>query len=78
MNRLTVIPDVMASLSELLGLELTVQQVVLRLQQVLEELATEEVQMLPLQESEMELYTFYLKRVFNRNAKMLEKESDTR
>ena len=74
----TVIPDVITSLSELLGLELTVQQVVLRLQQVLEELATEEVQMLPLQESEMELYTFYLKRVFNRNAKMLEKESDTR
>lgn len=66
-------PEVMASLSELLGVRLAVQDVVIRLQQLLPTLATE-VQAIPLQENEIELYAFYLKRIFERNAKMLEKD----
>lgn len=73
-----IVPEVMASLSELLGVTLTVQDIVIRLQHLLTELA-DEVQAMPLQESETELYAFYLQRVFDRNAKMLEKEnSDAR
>lgn len=66
-----VVPNVMASLSELLNISLTVQDVVVRLQHCLSELA-DEVRAMPLQEQEMELYTFYLQRIFERNAKMLE------
>lgn len=69
-----IVPEVMASLNELLGTSFTVQDIVLRLQQVLATLA-DEVQVVPLQESEMELYAFYLNRVFERNAKMLEQEN---
>lgn len=66
-------PQVMASLSELLGRSLTVQDVVIRLQQLLTTLANE-VHAMPLQADEIELYAFYLKRVFERNAKMLDKD----
>lgn len=67
-----IVPDVMASLSELLQIPITVQDVVIRLQQLLQQLATD-VQAMPLQQDELELYHFYLQRVVERNDKMLEK-----
>lgn len=66
----TIQPEVMASLSELLGKSLTVSDVVIRLQLLLRKLA-EHVDMGGLKPEEMELYTFYLNRVFERNQKML-------
>ena len=63
-------PEVMASLTELLELPLTVNDVVIRLQLLLHELA-DKVVMGSFQPEEMELYTFYLNRVFERNKKML-------
>lgn len=67
-----IVPEVMASLSELLDINLTVQDTVVRLQQVLQEMA-DDVELMPLQPEEMELYGFYLQRVFDRNKKMLTK-----
>lgn len=69
----SIVPKVMASLSELLGVSLTVQDVAIRLQQLLATVA-DEVQAGQLQEDEIALYAFYLKRVFERNAKMLDKD----
>ena len=66
-------PGVMASLAELLETPLTVNGVVIRLQLLLRELA-DEVVMGSFQPEEMELYTFYLNRVFERNKKMLVSE----
>jgi len=63
-------PEVMASLSELLGMELTVNEVVIRVQLLLQFLANDVV-IGGFQEDEMELYSFYLHRVFERNKKML-------
>ena len=63
-------PQVMASLSELLDMPLTVSDVVIRIQLMLRELA-DHVEMGGLKPDEMELYTFYLNRVFERNRKML-------
>ncbi|WP_203248404.1 lipoate--protein ligase family protein [Sporosarcina beigongshangi] len=63
-------PEVMASLAQLLELPLTVNDVVIRLQLLLRELA-EEVEMGGFKPEEMELYTFYLNRVVERNQKML-------
>ncbi|PID21650.1 octanoyltransferase [Sporosarcina sp. P3] len=63
-------PDTMASLSEILDTHLTVNEVVIRLQIVLRSL-TEDVRHGGLTDEEMELYSFYLKRVFERNQKML-------
>ncbi|MGE7622140.1 lipoate--protein ligase family protein [Viridibacillus sp. NPDC096237] len=65
-------PEVMASLSELLDEKLTVQQTVIDLQKLLMELS-DELQISSLQQEEMELYSFYLNRVFERNKKMLSK-----
>lgn len=59
-------PEVMASLSELLGRDITVQEVVLDLYELLGSPAPQ-----PLQPEETELYGFYLKRVLERNEKML-------
>lgn len=59
-------PEVMASLSELLGKPLTVQEVVLDLYGLLGMPAPQ-----PLAPDEMELYGFYLDRVVERNRKML-------
>ncbi|MGO1057551.1 lipoate--protein ligase family protein [Planococcus sp. FY231025] len=59
-------PQVMASLSELLGKPLTVQEVVLDLYGLLGMPAPR-----PLAPDEMELYRFYLDRVVERNRKML-------
>ena len=63
-------PEVMGSLAQLLELPLTVNDVVIRLQLLLRELAGEVI-MGGFQPGEMELYTFYLNRVFERNKKML-------
>lgn len=61
-------PEVMASLAELLELPITVNDVVIRLQILLRELA-DEVVMGSFRPEEMELYTFYLNRVVERNKK---------
>ncbi|WP_318616945.1 lipoate--protein ligase family protein [Sporosarcina sp. YIM B06819] len=66
-------PEVMASLVELLEMPLTVNDVVIRIQLLLRELA-DEVVMGSFKPEEMELYTFYLNRVFERNKKMLASE----
>lgn len=63
-------PEVMASLSELLGEELTVSQTVQDLQLLLYQ-TSEQLLMGGLQDSELEQYQFYLQRVFDRNKKML-------
>ncbi|WP_438314869.1 lipoate--protein ligase family protein [Sporosarcina sp. FA9] len=65
-------PEVMASLTELLAMPLTVSDVVIRTQQVLRSLAGE-VFMGSFKAEEMDLYTFYLNRVVERNQKMLHK-----
>lgn len=67
-------PDVMASLSELLNIPLTVQDTVIRVQQVLQSLS-EQLVYQPLMDEELDLYSFYLKRVFERNEKLLNKKA---
>lgn len=64
-------PEVMASLNELLRQTLTVQDVVVRIQQLL--MTTSEVQLRPFNDVENERYLFYLQRVLTRNEKMLAK-----
>ena len=59
-------PEVMASISELLDKEITVQEVVINLYELL---GSPEPR--PLMPEETELYGFYLKRVVERNSKML-------
>lgn len=66
-------PEVMASLNELLNASFTVQDIVIRIQQVLQQLSTKIASQSVTQE-EMELYQFYLQRVVDRNQKMLTKE----
>lgn len=63
-------PEVMASLSELLELPLTVSEVVIRIQLLLRQLA-DNVDMGGIKPEEIELYSFYLNRVVERNQKML-------
>lgn len=63
-------PEVMASLSELLAMPLTVGEVNIRIQMLLRQLA-ENIVMSGLNAEELELYTFYLTRVLERNKKML-------
>ena len=65
-----VVPEVMASLQELLDTELTVAEVNMRLQRLLLEW-NPATQLLPLQEEELHYYTHYLERVFKRNASLL-------
>ncbi|MFJ7954014.1 biotin/lipoate A/B protein ligase family protein [Lysinibacillus sp. NPDC096418] len=67
-----IVPEVMASLSELVDAQLTVEAVMIRLQQVLHNFS-DEVRAEPLHDEELELYAFYLQRIFERNKKMLEK-----
>lgn len=67
-------PDVMASLSELLNRPITVQETVIQVQQLLASLS-EKVLFQPLEGDELELYSFYLKRVLERNEKMLGKNT---
>ncbi|MTD30892.1 lipoate--protein ligase family protein [Planomicrobium sp. YIM 101495] len=59
-------PEVMASLSELLGRTITVEETVLELHELFGS-----PQPIGLKHDETELYEFYLKRVVERNAKML-------
>ncbi|TQR08756.1 lipoate--protein ligase family protein [Psychrobacillus soli] len=66
-------PEVMASLNELLNASFTVQDIVIRVQQVLQQLSPKIVSQSVTQE-EMELYKFYIQRVVDRNKKMLTKE----
>ncbi|MDM5332299.1 lipoate--protein ligase family protein [Ureibacillus composti] len=63
-------PEVMASLSELLNEKITVQETVLNLQTLLQNLSSN-FHPIQLNDEETELYTFYLKRVLERNEKML-------
>ncbi|WJY26559.1 MULTISPECIES: lipoate--protein ligase family protein [Sporosarcina] len=63
-------PETMASLSELLGMPLTVADVNIRVQQLLQALAGS-LQTGGFREEEMDLYAFYLQRVVDRNAKMI-------
>lgn len=65
-------PQVMASLSELLGTKLTVQDLVVRIQYVLHALAGE-VRAQGFTDEENKEYMHYLQRVLERNAKMLNK-----
>jgi octanoyl-[GcvH]:protein N-octanoyltransferase len=62
----------MASLNELLDASFTVEDIVIRIQQLLRHLSTNIVTQ-PVTQEEMELYQFYLQRVVDRNKKMLEK-----
>lgn len=66
----TIRPEVMASLEELLGIRLTVSDVVIRTQSLLK-LLSDNVKLESFQEEEIEHYTFYLNRVLERNKKML-------
>ncbi|MBX8942615.1 MULTISPECIES: lipoate--protein ligase family protein [Lysinibacillus] len=68
-----IVPEVMASLAELVDPNLTVEAVVIRLQQLLNQLA-EEVRPQSFYDEELTLYGFYLQRVFERNTKMLERK----
>lgn len=63
-------PEVMASLEELLGIQLTVNDVVIRVQRLLQVLG-ERVNVGGFYEDEMDMYAFYLNRVVERNKKML-------
>lgn len=66
----TIKPEVMASLTELLDIPLTVNEVVIRTQHLLQALA-EKVIPEGFNEKEIELYTFYLQRILKRNQKMM-------
>lgn len=65
-------PEVMASLSELLNRSITVQETVFQVQQLLASLSGN-VLFQPLVEEELDLYSFYLKRVLERNDKLIGK-----
>ncbi|WP_339175084.1 biotin/lipoate A/B protein ligase family protein [Solibacillus sp. FSL R5-0691] len=65
-------PGVMASLQELTGQNVTVFEVNERLRNLLSE-KNGQLFELPLQQEEMELYNYYLDRVFKRNESMLSK-----
>lgn len=63
-------PEVMASLEELLGIRLTVSDVVIRIQNLLRNFS-DNIAISGFLPEEMELYSFYLQRVVERNKKML-------
>lgn len=65
-------PEVMASLQQLTGQNVTVFEVNERLRNLLRQW-NEQLFELPLQQEEMELYNYYLERVFKRNESMLSK-----
>lgn len=64
-------PDVMASLNELLETNFSVQDIVIRIQRLLQHLSKQVISQ-SLTQEEAELYHFYLERVLKRNQKMLE------
>lgn len=63
-------PEVMVSISEIMGQPITVTDVNTRIQQFLYQ-HCETLRMGPFEQDEMEQYTFYLKRIFERNQKLL-------
>lgn len=65
-----ITPDVMASLQELTGTLITVAEVNIRLQNQLQQW-NGEVDYAPLQQDEIELYSYYLQRIFKRNETLL-------
>lgn len=67
-----IVPEVMASLQELTGEMLTVQQVNDRIRHLFAEKDLTLLE-LPLQDEETELYRFYLERILKRNESMLGK-----
>lgn len=67
-------PDVMASLQELTGQPLTVYEVNDQLHKLLAQWNGQLYEQ-PLQQSEMELYNYYLERIFKRNESMLSKSN---
>ena len=69
-NYPVITPHVMASLQELTGMDLTVQQVNERIRQLLQIWNGQSSEM-PLQQDEVELYQFYLERILKRNESML-------
>ncbi|MCL1699794.1 biotin/lipoate A/B protein ligase family protein [Lysinibacillus sp. Bpr_S20] len=69
----TIVPNVMASLSELIDASLTVEAVVIRLQQLLNNMA-EEIRVESFHDEELTLYAFYLQRILERNTKMLDRK----
>ncbi|MEK4228294.1 lipoate--protein ligase family protein [Solibacillus sp. FSL H8-0538] len=66
----TITPHVMASLQQLTGQQITVEDVNLRIQQLLLEW-DDQLEIMPLQQDEVELYSYYLTRIFKRNESLL-------
>lgn len=62
----------MASMNELLGTSLRVEDIVIRIQQLLQQLSSAVINQ-SVTPDEMDLYLFYMQRVVDRNKKMLEK-----
>lgn len=67
-----IVPEVMASISEILGESVTVQDTVIHAQRLMNHMM-HNVHMQSLQPSETDLYLYYLTRVVERNQKMLTK-----
>jgi octanoyl-[GcvH]:protein N-octanoyltransferase len=67
-----IVPEVMASISEILGESVTVQDTVIHAQRLMNHMMPN-VHMQSLQPSETDLYMYYLTRVVERNQKMLTK-----
>jgi len=65
-----IVPEVMASVSEILGQTITVQDTVIRAQRLMNHMI-QNVHMQSLQPAETDLYMYYLTRVVERNKKML-------
>lgn len=65
----TVNPEVMASLSDLLGVRLTVSDVMLRLMKAIQD-HSGQIEMISLTEAEMPLFESYLERMQDRNDKL--------
>jgi octanoyl-[GcvH]:protein N-octanoyltransferase len=70
-----IVPEVMASISEILGESVTVQDTVIHAQRLMNHMIPN-VHMQSLQPSETDLYMYYLTRVVERNQKMLTKFED--
>jgi len=67
-----IVPEVMASVSEIMGESVTVQDTVINVQRLMNHMMYN-VHMQSLQTSETDLYMYYLTRVVERNQKMLAK-----
>lgn len=70
-----IVPEVMASVSEIMGESVTVQDTVIHVQRLMNYMMSN-VHMQSLQPAETDLYMFYLTRVVERNQKMLAKAQD--